>query len=732
MKAFSGEFHSKPAKVRGQVDHITFQNEENGYVVARLIPDDHPVPVTIVGVIPGLKVGEYLEIEGEWKRHPKFGPQVEVEKFKPLMPATIKGIEAYLGSGMISGIGPANAKKIVKHFKKDTIAILTTNPERVTEVPGIGKVKAASIIKSWREGAAIRDTMMFLQEHMISPKIAIRIIREYGDNALNRLRENPYRLADDVFGIGFKKADEVAQKLGVPINDPRRLEGAVKYILNLALNEGHCYLDMQAIVEKGVELLDLQPQDVESIIADIIQKEDLKKDEEAIYLPAYYVSEENVSKLVSRKLASPPNPLDDKEMYKLLEIEEARAGYKLNDQQSKAVIQSLNSPFMVLTGGPGTGKSTAMHFLVRIAERLKKRVLMASPTGRAAKRLEETTGRSASTIHRLLEYNPSVPGKFVKNEQNKLDGDLLIIDEASMIDLILFYNLMKAIPPEMQILLVGDPDQLPSVGAGNVLSDILGVRDVDRIRLTQIFRQAEKSMIVQNAHRVITGRKMLYEPMPNMEKDFRFMEENEPEKAARMIIDVIQSKFSEKVDPIRDIQVLTPMHMGPVGAKNLNNVLQETLNPLQSKIDELDYYGRKFRIGDRVMQIKNNYDKEVFNGDVGFIENVDTVNGQIDIIYDRKVTYKSGDLDELAHAYAITIHKSQGSEYPVVIMPILTTHYIMLRRNLLYTGLTRAKKLVVIIGSKMALDIAIKRDDVGHRNTKLTERILNYVGMSFS
>lgn len=713
----------KQATIKGQIDHITFQNDETGYIVARLVPDNHPIPITIVGNIPGLRIGEYLEINGRWIRHPKFGPQVEIDSFKPLIPASIKGIENYLGSGVIPGIGPITARKIVNHFKENTLTVLNENPQKIIEVPGIGRKTAPKIVAAWKESSAIRDTMIFLQEHDLSPNLAMRIIKEYGDSALNKLRENPYYLADDLFGVGFKKADEVARKLGMALDDPRRLEGAMKYILSLALNDGHCYLEMFDIIERGRDLLDLPTENLEEIIERLIVKHDLTKDDDAVYLPAYFTSEERSAKLVAEKLSRPPDLLDETNIYHLLEIEEARAGYSLNEDQRKAVVLAMNSPFMILTGGPGTGKSTAMHFLVRLAEQSKKRVLLASPTGRAAKRLEETTGRAASTIHRLLEYNPHAPGNFMRNADAPLDGDLLIVDEASMIDLVLFYNLLKAVPSKMQVLLVGDPDQLPSVGAGNVLKDLLNVCEIDRIILMQIFRQAEKSMIIRNAHRIITGRKILLKPDKNMEQDFRFISEPDPQKAAEKIVEIIQSKFSANIDPIRDIQVLSPMHNGPSGAKNLNQLLQEALNQARKSTDEIDYYGRKFRIGDRVMQIRNNYDKDIFNGDIGFIENVDTVERRIHVMFDRLVIYEARDLDELIHAYAVTIHKSQGSEYPVVIMPILNQHFVMLRRNLLYTGITRARKLAVIIGSQQAVEIAIRRDDVGHRNTKLAERL---------
>ena len=707
----------------GHVDHITYQNHDNGFVIARFIPDTGFTDLTIKGIIPGLKPGEYLEIDGKWVSDKTWGRQFEIDSFKPLMPVSIKGIENYLGSGLIPGVGPETAKKLTRHFRKNTLEILDKQPEKLTDVPGIGKVTASKIIAGWSETTTLRDTMIFLHEHEISAKIAIKIIKKYSNSTLEKLRENPYRLADDIFGIGFKKADQVAQKLGVPLNDPRRLEGAVKYILTLSLNDGHCYLEFPEIVERGGELLNLEQHDLEEIIQGLLKKDDLKQDRDAIYLPAYFVSEERSAKLVTQKLAQPPVEIDTHALSRKLEIEESRAGYQLNDDQRAAVIQALNSPFMILTGGPGTGKSTAMHFLVRLAEQSKKRVLLASPTGRAAKRLEETSGRPASTIHRLLEYNPHAPGGFTRNQDNPLDGNLLIIDEASMIDLILFYNLLKAVPREMQILLVGDPDQLPSVGAGNILKDLLAVREIDRIKLTQIFRQAEKSLIVQNAHLIVSGRRIIFKPREDMEKDFRFIPEANPELAAKKIVQIITTKFTNNINPIRDIQVLSPMHMGPAGAKNLNLILQDTLNPKKRAIDEFDYYGRKFRIGDRVMQIKNNYDKEIFNGDVGFIENVDTTKNEIQVMFDRRIIYKSRDLDELVLAYAVTIHKSQGSEYPVVIMPILTQHFVMLRRNLLYTGITRAKKLAVIVGSEKAINIAIRRDDTGRRNTNLTSRI---------
>ena len=714
---------SKKVHLKGRVEHITYQNKENGYVIARLMPDEEGLSITIVGTMPGLKIDECIEIEGVWEVHQKYGRQLKVEMYKTLSAPSLSGIEAYLASGVIYGIGPGYARKIVNHFKGKTLEILDKTPERVMEVKGVGKKKGGDIIKSWKENKLAREVMMFLQEHAISPATSMKIIKEYGDNSLNQLKDNPYRLADDIFGIGFKKADVVAQKLGVPLNDPRRLEGAIKYILSNALNEGHCFLDFPSILERGGELINLPTENVVEIVDAMIEREELRRDGEAIYLPAYYVAESQSARRVAKILASPPKQVDEREIVKLIEEDENRAGYKLNEDQRNAIVLAINSPFMILTGGPGTGKSTAMHFLVRACERIKKRVLLACPTGRAAKRLEETTGRPAYTIHRLLEYHPKIPGGFQRNEHNPLDGDLLIIDEASMVDIILFHHLLKAVPVGMQVLFVGDPDQLPSVGPGNVLANLLSIREIDSINLTQIFRQAEKSMIVVNAHRINSGKWILISPQGDMVHDFRFIFEEDPDSAANKIVDIIENKFSSEVDPIRDIQVLSPMHNGSAGARNLNRVLQDTLNPSRGKKDTVDSFGRSFRIGDRVMQIKNNYEKEVFNGDVGFVERIDSDRGEVGIMFDRLLQYKMNELDEIQHAYAVTIHKSQGSEYPVVIMPILTQHYMMLRRNLLYTGITRAKRLVVIVGSKRALNIAISRDDVGQRNTNLEARI---------
>ena len=711
-------------RVKGQIDLITTRNEESGWVVARIVPDNGGMPFKIVGVIPELKEGECLEIQGHWETHEAFGEQLRVDSFKVIMPVTIKGIEIYLGSGLIPGVGPVTAKKLTRHFKNKIIYILDNEPERLKEIPGVGKKTVATIIDGWKSNKTNQNVMIFLQEHDISPRMSVKIIKEYGDSALMKLRENPYRLADDVFGVGFKKADQIAQKLGVPLNDPRRLESAIIFILKNALNDGHCFLITPEIVEYAGELLNLQTHDLEEIINGLLKQDKLKKDEDKIYLPAYFVSENRAANLIAKKLSQPPPQMDVSELERKLDVEESRAGYQLNQQQRDAVIMAMSSPVMILTGGPGTGKSTTMHFLVRVAEQSKKRVIMASPTGRAAKRLEETTGRPASTIHRLLEYHPKVPGGFQRNEENPLEGQFLIIDEASMIDLVLFYHLLKAVPREMQILFVGDPDQLPSVGAGNVLADILAVREIDRIKLTEIFRQAERSMIVQNAHQIVSGRQIITTQRDNMEHDFRFIEEDDPQRAAEIIVNIITKKFTDKIDLIRDIQVLSPMHLGAAGARNLNKIIQDELNPVMRNIDELDYYGRKFRIGDRVMQIKNNYEKDVFNGDIGFVENVDSLKEEIHVRFDRLIIYKKKDLDELFHAYAITIHKSQGSEYPIVIMPILTQHFIMLRRNLLYTGITRAKKLSVIVGSKKAVNIAIRRDDVGKRNSMLTDRII--------
>ncbi|NLC39346.1 MAG: ATP-dependent RecD-like DNA helicase, partial [Clostridiaceae bacterium] len=672
--------------------------------------------VTVVGNLLDVNVGSVLLIDGNWKVDQKYGQQFVAEKWEETMPATVYGIEKYLGSGLIKGVGPKFAKRIVAQFGQDTIQVIEDSSQRLIEVPGIGNKRVNMIQQSWDRQKEIKNIMLFLQGHDVSTGFAAKIYKAYGNESIEIVKANPFRLADDIWGIGFKTADTIATKLGFGKNNFVRCRSGLLYTLNSLADEGHTYADRDQLISKGLSLLEADESSITSALDAMLNAGDLILENGAIYLPAFYYSEVGVAKKLS-ELAATPSTKNINSKVDIRKIEESN-GMQYDDIQVEAIMKAASSKVMVLTGGPGTGKTTTTLGIISIFQSYGFEVLLAAPTGRAAKRMTETTGLESKTIHRLLEFKP--PDGYHRNDSNPLDGDVLIVDEASMIDIILMYTLLKAIPPHMRLILVGDIDQLPSVGAGNVLKDIIDSGSITVIKLTRIFRQAQNSQIIMNAHRINAGNFPIIKN--GNATDFFFIEDDDPEHASSQIVDLVKTRLPSfcHASP-QEIQVLTPMQKGVIGATNLNIALQAALNTNE---ECLRRSGIAFRNGDKVMQIKNNYDKEVFNGDIGLITSLDLENRQLTVAYeDKSIEYDVAELDELVLAYATTIHKSQGSEYPIVVIPIMMTHYVMLQRNLIYTGITRAKKMLVLVGTQKALKYAVRNVTVTKRNTKLKVRL---------
>lgn len=703
-------------KLRCVVERITYQNPENGYSVMRVKVKGYDELVTLVGNLLEVPAGSVLLCEGDWKVDKRYGSQFVAQTWEEVMPATLYGIEKYLGSGLVKGIGPKFAQLIVNRFGLDTIEIIETDIERLYEVPGIGRKRVEKIAESWEKQKDIKNVMLFLQGYGVSTAYAAKIYRQYGKESIDTVKTNPYKLADDIWGIGFKTADTIASKMGYEKNDLRRLKSGVTYTLSHMAEEGNVYAEEEQLVKSAIELLDADETPVRQAISEMLQSEDLIADAEAIYMPPFYYAEvgtaNRLNKLMDCVEGSLFNIIPD------ISVISKQTGVEYDEVQAEAIREAVSSKVMVLTGGPGTGKTTTTQGIIAALKAMDLRILLAAPTGRAAKRMSEATGMEAKTIHRLLEYNPK--DGYKRNDDNPLEGDALIVDECSMIDLLLMNNLMKAIPAGMRLVLVGDIDQLPSVGAGNVLRDIIDSKRIPVIRLTRIFRQAQESRIVMSAHAINKG--VFPDTSNGKHTDFFFIQQEDPEQAVETIVKLVKERLPNAYKrPTSDIQVLTPMQRGVVGAANLNMALQTVLNPGQVSLNRSGY---SFRQGDRVMQLRNNYDKEVFNGDLGYIERVDMEDRTLFVCFDgRTVEYDVSELDELTLAYATTIHKSQGSEYPIVVMPVLMTHYVMLQRNLIYTGITRAKKICVLVGTKKALSFAIRNMLVLKRNTKLKERL---------
>ncbi len=770
----------------GVVERVTFQNEENGYTVAKVLPakarnDDL---VTIVGTLPAVNPGESLELQGWWKNHPTFGRQFQVERYKVVLPATITGIQKYLGSGLIKGIGPKTSQRIVDRFGLTTLDILELSPLRLVEVPGLGRKRADMIQKAWTEQKAIKEVMLFLQGQGISTALAVRIYKQYGDGSISVVKSQPYRLADDVFGIGFKTADKIAAALGIAKDAPERLKSGLKFCLSEGSDEGHVFLPQSVLVKKSAELLEVGMAQVEAALEElqaergveterlhythapdpvepefaasaedtewerqvaeeagiyVVDPDELDPWEtpvvkdtrlEAVYLPPFHHAEMGISGGLLRLKGAPPSK-DRLSSFQAVSFEVVfnfladKESLTLNEKQREAVRLALTEKVSVLTGGPGTGKTTSMRALLRVLEVKKKKVVLAAPTGRAAKRLSEATGAPALTLHRLLELRPGSRASF--NRDNPLDVDMMIVDEASMLDVLLMNTLLQALPNGAHLLLVGDTDQLPSVGAGNVLGDIVDSQVVPVVRLDHIFRQGADSAIITNAHKINQGE---FPSLSRQITDFFFFVEDDTEKCAELVVELVAERIPRKFgfDPIKDIQVLAPMHRTAAGVALLNGQLQEVLNPPGEGKAERRSGGKLYRLGDKVMQLKNNYEKQVFNGDGGLITTIDTEEQMVTVRLEdgRMVEYDFAELDELTLAYAVSVHKSQGSEYPVVVLPLVMGHYQMLQRNLVYTAITRARKLVVLVGSKKALGIAVRNNKTSQRYSGLTSRLRDF------
>ncbi len=716
-------------EIKGQIERITYYNEENSYTIAKIRVPGRNDLVTIVGSLPGMTPGEVLKLQGEWQTHPRYGQQFKIISYESMIPATIAGIERYLSSGLIKGIGPVMAQRLVEKFGKETLDVISHDIERLREVDGIADKRIEMIRKAWDEQKEIRDVMVFLQGYGVSPAYATKIFKQYGREAIPVVRENPYRLAEEVFGIGFLTADKIAEKLGIPKDSPLRAKAGIQYVLHQLSDEGHTFYPFAPLMAQCSKILDIEeaalPEAFQAAAAErkiVIEEESPAVSDRAVYLTPLHVAETGIARLLGTLLTSPKQlQLMDREG--ALKSAQKELNVTLADQQLKAVVEALDRKVMVITGGPGTGKTTIIRAITHVYAASRQKIVLAAPTGRAAKRMFEATGREAKTIHRLLEYSPKI-GRFKRDEQEPLDADLVVIDETSMVDTALMYNLLKAIPERATLILVGDVDQLPSVGPGNVIRDIIDSGVVPTVRFNEIFRQARQSMIIVNAHRVNNGQMPDFDEQREAPTDFYFIEVEEPEKALQRIIALCKERIPARFgyNTLTDIQVLTPMHKGTIGASNLNAELQRELNPSK---DEIARAGRTFKKGDKVMQIRNNYDKDVYNGDIGRIAVIDREEQEVSVNFDgRLVAYDFSELDELVLAYATSIHKSQGSEYPVVVMPILVQHFILLQRNLLYTGITRGKKLVIIVGTKKALAIAIRNNKPQMRFTLLKQRLM--------
>ncbi|MFH8733106.1 ATP-dependent RecD-like DNA helicase [Streptomyces sp. NPDC017964] len=729
------------AVLEGVLERITYANEESGYTVARVDTGRGGGDLlTVVGALLGAQAGESLRMEGRWGSHPQYGKQFTVENYTTVLPATIQGIRRYLGSGLVKGIGPVFADRITRHFGLDTLDIIEQAPARLIEVPGLGPKRTKKIADAWEEQKAIKEVMVFLQSVEVSTSIAVRIYKKYGDASISVVKNQPYRLASDVWGIGFLTADRIAQSVGIPHDSPERVKAGLQYALSQSTDQGHCFLPEEQLISDAVKLLQVDTGLVIDCLGELAGEEEGVVRERvpgpeggeelvtAVYLVPFHRAELSLSAQLLRLLRTDEDRMPafrDVAWDKALTWLTGRTGAELAPEQEEAVKLALTQKVAVLTGGPGCGKSFTVRSIVELARAKRAKVVLAAPTGRAAKRLAELTGAEASTVHRLLELKPG--GDAAYDRDRPLDADLVVVDEASMLDLLLANKLVKAVPPGAHLLFVGDVDQLPSVGAGEVLRDLLGDGSpVPAVRLTRIFRQAQESGVVTNAHRINAGQ----HPLTQGLKDFFLFAEEDTEEAGRLTVDVAARRIPAKfgLDPRRDVQVLAPMHRGPAGAGTLNGLLQQAVTPARPDLPEKRFGGRVFRVGDKVTQIRNNYEKGangVFNGTVGVVTSLDADEQRLTVLTDEdeEVVYEFDELDELAHAYAVTIHRSQGSEYPCVVIPVTTGAWMMLQRNLLYTAVTRAKKLVVLVGSRKALGQAVRTVSAGRRCTALRFRL---------
>lgn len=711
-------------ELKGQIKRIVFVNPANGYTVARVLVEDRERAETVVGVMPSLVEGDLVRFMGERVTDRKFGPQIRAEMVQPTLPTSLEGTRRYLASGAVKGIGLKTAERLLEAFGEELLIVLEENPERLQEVPGIGKKKGAAIAAAWTEKVASRRLLVSLYGLGVGNALAGKLLGQYGVQAYRVVQDEPYRLAREVRGVGFLTADRLAHSMGIEKNDPRRIQAGVIHYLDTQTNEGHCFMPSEALVRETAGFLDVEIMEVEagvrSLRAEGALREESRYGDEALYLPRLYNAEVDCAQALVRLLAEGTQRGEDR-LRKALEAGIGALPIDLTGEQVEAVWFALKEHCSIITGGPGTGKTTVIRALLASFRFLHEEVALCAPTGRAAKRMTETTGIEARTIHRLLEFNPS-NGQFARDENNPVPATAMVVDEVSMIDLELMGSLLGALAPGTRLVLVGDKDQLESVGPGAVLRDLIASKKIPCSRFTQIHRQAEESLIVVNSHRVLNGQRLVRNAPGRRPPDFFFMDRETPEACLDTIRTLIRERIPHKfgLDPVRDVQLITPMYKGLLGAQNLNSMLQEKLNPGGQETRKGD---RIFRVGDRVMQIRNNYNKDIFNGDVGFVASSSGNVLSVRFGDGRLVSYDDSDLDELTLAYAVTVHKSQGSEYPAVIIVMHTQHYVMLRRNLLYTGMTRGKKLVVVVGSQRAMAQAIRNDQTHRRYTHLAERI---------
>jgi len=718
-----------PESLNGFIERVTYHNPENGFAVLKVKVKGHGDLVSVIGSTTSVTAGEHVEASGRWVIDRQHGQQFKADELKTTHPASAEGIEKYLASGAVRSIGPKLAAKIVSVYKERTLDIFENYADMLLHVRGIGAERLKRIRQSWHEQKEVRKIMLFLTEHGITSGRAVRIYRTYGHEAIAKIKENPYQLADDIRGIGFKTADELAAKLGIDRNSPYRARAAVQYTLQDLASQGHCGNPEPGLVKHAITLVEIEQKIIEDAVQFVVQDGSVIREsvegEPWLYLASLYRAEVGLAQSVHRIASATPHPLPRIDVEKALAWVGQRLGIQLAAAQQEAIRQACQHKMVVITGGPGVGKTTLVRSILEIFSAKELKCVLAAPTGRAAKRLAETTGRTAKTVHRLLEFDPA-NGEFKRNQDRPLTGDLFVLDETSMVDVVLGHQVLRAIPSEACVILVGDVDQLPSVGPGSVLADLIVSNVVPVVRLTEIFRQASESRIITAAYAINNGQ------MPNLSAseeltDFYFVESNEPEAIQDMVVRLVKERIPTRfgVDLKSDIQVLTPMNRSLLGTRNLNQVLQEAINP--SKGDtEIQRFGWTFRIGDRVIQTENNYDRDVFNGDLGIVENINRIEQTMTVIFEgRPVEYDFGDLDELSLAYVLSIHKSQGSEFPCVVIPLHTQHYLMLQRNLIYTAVTRGKKLVVLVGTKKALGMAIRREDTGQRYTALKARLEN-------
>jgi exodeoxyribonuclease V alpha subunit len=724
--------------LQGVVERITYHSEESGYTIARLkAPRRVSELVTIVGNFANIQPGQTLQMQGSWKEHPKYGAQFQVNQYRETKPATITGIEKYLGSGLIKGVGPVTAKRIVAHFQFETLDIIENQIDRLIEVPGIAKKRVKLIQAAWQSQKSIKDVMLFLQGHGVSTTYAVKIYKQYGEEAIATVTANPYRLATDVYGIGFVTADAIARHLGIHPTSEFRYRAGILHVLGEAAEDGHCFLPQGELVDRVVQRLALpdhriEPTDILSLTTDMSLDEELimqggngeLQGQFLCYAPPFFHSEQGLTRRV-RQLLSHPIRVDVPRVEQWIDRFMAQTGLQLSEQQRQAVVMAASHQVLILTGGPGVGKSFTCRTIVALWKAMGKTIALASPTGRAAQRLSEMTGQEAKTIHRLLEFDPKNM-KFKRDQDSPIAADAIVVDEASMLDLFLANSLFKAIAPNTHLLLVGDTDQLPSVGPGAILQDLIQSEQIPVIRLTQVFRQAQESAIIINAHRINQGL------LPQLERitkapqsDCLWFKADDPDQGVQGIRDIVTHLIPQLgLDAAKDVQVLCPMTRGTVGTRSLNQVLQQLINPPSARKAEIAQGGMTLRVGDRIMQQKNDYNREVFNGDLGVITAIDREEQEVSAEFgDRSVTYDYADLNEITLAFATTIHKAQGSEYPVVILPVFMQHYMMLSRNLIYTGLTRARQLVVLVGEEKAIALAVKQVKDQHRYTLLAHRL---------